>query len=170
MRECLSAERLFTEGKDYTLVLGDLDRPDTVTVPSSEVVYCYGLLYHVREPLGLLEWIRRKCDDLLLLETCVAYPDSEATVLVEEDASSPTQALAGQSVRLSRPTLLTKLRDLFPHVYIPRTQPWHEDFPVDWTRARQSDRATRAVFVASLRELDDCPALVRELPLLYERS
>jgi SAM-dependent methyltransferase len=165
-----NAERLYGEGADYKLVLGDLEHPEALDVQPCEVVHCYGLLYHVRDPLHLLEWIQNRCSDLLLLETCVSYPDGEAdgTVLQVEEKAERTQALSGVGSRPTRPVLLDKLRELFSHVYVPRTQPRHEEFPVDWTLEQQATRLTRAVFVASHSDLAGNEMLLEELPLRYE--
>src|SRR5690349_231976 len=37
-----------------------------------DVVYCYGLLYHVPDPALALAQVAARCDDLLLLETAVS--------------------------------------------------------------------------------------------------
>ncbi|HLO76070.1 MAG TPA: hypothetical protein VK196_06410 [Magnetospirillum sp.] len=44
----------------------------TVPVPQMEVVHCYGLLYHLRNPLPMLKWARAKCSDIMVVETAVS--------------------------------------------------------------------------------------------------
>jgi hypothetical protein len=109
---------------------------------------------------------------MLLLETCVSYPDGAASdgavPQVSEPADNRTQSLSGVGSRPTRPVLLAKLRELFPHVYVPRTQPRHEQFPVDWTLSGHAAPLTRAVFVASQRDLAGNGALGLDLPLRYE--
>ena len=72
-----------------------------------------------------------------------------------------------------RSWVFNQLRTHFEHVYMPETQPWHIEFPLDWQQQQQQRRApsaaaaaaaapplTRAVFVASRRPLEN--------PLLHE--
>ena len=44
-----------------------------------------------------------------------------------------------------------------------RTQPAHEDFPLDWNAPEPTDRDARAVFIASRQRLDN-PLLLDQLP------
>jgi len=57
--------------------------------------------------------------------------------------------------RPTRGWIWQQLARLFPHVYLPRTQPNHEQFPVDWSTPDSARPAglTRAVFVAARRPL-----------------
>jgi hypothetical protein len=64
--------------------------------------------------------------------------------------------------------VLEQLQARFDHVYTPRTQPWHEQFPLDWT-VSDADGLTRAIFVASTRPLDN-DLLVEGLLDHQERS
>ena len=53
------------------------------------------------------------------------------------------------------------MKALFPYVYIPITQPNHEEFPVDWRDPESHDgHLQRAVFIGSRERL--------ELPQLSE--
>ena len=63
---------------------------------------------------------------------------------------------------------MNKLKALFAHVYVPRTQPAHEEFPLDWTGEQPSDRLTRATFVASRRPIVN-EQLLDFLPKRYTR-
>jgi hypothetical protein len=53
-------------------------------------------------------------------------------------------------------------------VYATTTQPWHEEFPLDWNSVSDSGALTRAVFVASRTPLDN-PVLTESLPTVQER-
>ena len=128
-----------------------------------EIVHCYGLLYHTDDPAAVLAAIARKCGGLLLLETCVAFGGHEAINPVPERAQIPSQSVTGVGCRPTRPWLFKRLSALFPHVYVPRTQPAHEDFPVDWTGPAPVSRDTRAVFIASRQRLDN-PLLLDHVP------
>ena len=128
-----------------------------------DIIYCYGLLYHTDDPGRVLQAIARKCRDLLLLETCVSVGADEAINPLPEQADSPSQSVSGTGCRPTRTWLFARLSELFPHVYVPKTQPAHEEFPLDWTLAPREGRQTRAVFVASRRALVN-PLLLEALP------
>jgi SAM-dependent methyltransferase len=129
-----------------------------------DVVYCYGLLYHVPDPLVVLKFAREVCTGLLLLETCVSFGSHEAVNNVSELAADATQAVTGTGCRPTRPWAFRRLQELFEHVAMPVTQPWHEEFPLDWTVAPPPPpRLTRAVFVASRTPLAN-PLLVAAVP------
>jgi Methyltransferase domain len=146
----------------------DLDRPDPALDTRAEVVYCYGTLYHVSEPAVALAFLSEHCDDLLLLETWVSPDTGEDVRIVDEVQSMPSQAVSGHGSRPTRAWVVARLRQEFPHVYLTTTQPWHEEFPLDWTGDLDPRRPTRAVFVASRRPLDN-PLLTEEIPLRQTR-
>ncbi|MEO1193392.1 MAG: class I SAM-dependent methyltransferase [Pseudomonadota bacterium] len=167
MRDALVSLKRYQEGKDFRLLLGDLDDPRPIKVPAHDVVYCYGLLYHVSAPARLVRWMARKCTNLLLLETCVSYHDERPGRKKDEDIDCPTQALHGQGSRPSRPELLAWLKQGFEYVYFPVTQPAHEQFPLDWTLEKAPGQLTRAIFVASRTPITDNALLTEELPKHY---
>ena len=145
----------------------DLDNPDP-DIPAAEVVYCYGTLYHLMRPAEALEYLAERCTDLLLLETCVSVGDEVAVNLVGESIRVPSQATSGKGCRPTRPWLWRELGKHFSHVYATTTQPWHEEFPLDWSAEPPVDALTRAVFVASRRSIDN-PLLTGELPVRQTR-
>jgi len=136
---------------------------ENVLKESFDVVYCYGLLYHTDDPEAVLSAIARKCRNLLLLETCVSYGNEEAIHRVPERAEVPSQAVFGVGCRPTRPWLFKQLSLLFPHVYLPITQPAHEEFPLDWNGPPVAGREARAVFIASRQTLHN-PLLLDYLP------
>jgi hypothetical protein len=134
----------------------DLDQPLLSGLGDDElfdIVYCYGLLYHVGRPAEALEYLAAHCCGILLLELCVSFGDDEAVNLVREAQADPSQAWSGTGCRPTRAWLFSRLRKNFEFVYLPRTQPWHEEFPLDWSPASAAswpaNRLLRAVFVAS---------------------
>jgi SAM-dependent methyltransferase len=133
----------------------DLDNPVDLG-RSFDIVYCYGTLYHLHRPAEALAYMARRCRHMLLLETCVSYGNHQAVNLVDEVAGDPTQSVVGRGCRPTRPWIHHQLLQNFPHVYIPRTQPNHEEFPLDWTKPPDSpDLLTRAVFIASRQPLEN---------------
>jgi len=136
---------------------------ESVVSESFDIVHCYGLLYHTDDPEAVLSAMARKCRQFLLLETCVSYGSEEAINRVPENAESPSQSVSGAGCRPTRPWLFKQLSFLYPHVYVPITQPAHEEFPLDWNTAPISRREARAVFIASRQPLHN-PLLLDYLP------
>jgi hypothetical protein len=62
-----------------------------------------------------------------------------------------------------------RLRELFPYVYVTATQPWHPEFPIDWTVPARSGELIRAIFVASRAALEN-PQLTDGIPTHQKRS
>jgi Methyltransferase domain len=141
----------------------DLDDDETSDLGRFEIVYAYGVLYHLAEPRRAIARMSAWCSDLLLLETCVSFGVEAAVNPVAEDANDPSQSVRGLGCRPTRRWVIEVLRSQFAHVYVPMTQPWHEEFPVDWSQPALSGGLTRAIFIASRRLIEN-PLLVKELP------
>jgi SAM-dependent methyltransferase len=127
----------------------DLEDPVLDDAASFDVVHCYSVLYHLSRPERALDFIARHCRGFLLLETRVTLGDGQAVDSVGEDRDDPTKAVSGTGCRPTRHWVFHALKERFKHVYVPTTQPNHEEFPTDWTTGQQAHPFTRAVFVAS---------------------
>jgi len=126
------------------------------------IVFSYGLLYHLENPLQSLRNMESVCDELLLLETIICDHEM-ALVRMEDESTDVNQALGGIA---GRPTphyvVLALNRVGFPHVYAPVTPPEHEDFRFEWKNnldCARDGHNLRCIFVASRKELKN-PALV----------
>lgn len=117
-----------------------------------QIVYAYGVLYHLREPAKALGVIASFCTELLLLETCVST-GSDARLVWANEPNEATQALDGVGCRPTRQWVWDRLKELFEHVYLTTTQPWHEEFPIDWTKDYPG--LVRSVFVAARRPIEN---------------
>jgi hypothetical protein len=147
-----------------------VEQPAPAAIGPHDVVYCYGLLYHTRNPDEVIAALSHLAREFMVLETCVSFGAEPAANLVAEDAKDPTQALSGTGCRPTRSWVMGELRKHFPHVYVTRFQPWHDEFPVDWRdRAEHAAALSRAVFVAARAPLDE-RTLSRELLDLQERA
>ena len=134
----------------------DMELPSPIAGAPFEVVHCYGLLYHLNKPKQALSFLGRNTSKILLLETCVSFGETKEINLTAERQSDSTQAYSGTGCRPTRPWLFAELQNLFEYVYTPKTQPCHEEFPLDWTTAQQhSAPLQRAIFVASRESLDN---------------
>lgn len=128
----------------------DVEKDPPVSVQPHQIVYCYGLLYHVKNPDVVLARLASLATQMLLLETCVSFGNELAVNLVDEPAEDPTQALSGKGCRPTRPWVMAELGKSFPYVYVSKTQPWHEEFPIQWGGGLGSESSlSRSVFVAS---------------------
>jgi hypothetical protein len=130
-----------------------------------DVVYCYGTLYHLQRPAEAIAWMARCAGTMLLMETCVAAGESDRLYPFDEDAGMPENAASGHGCRPTRSWVRRELTAHFSHVYVPRTQPWHEEFPLDWSRPELLEQPLiRAVFVASRQALANS-LLSEDLPV-----
>jgi SAM-dependent methyltransferase len=123
---------------------------------SFDVVFCYGLLYHLENPIRALRNMSEVCSDLLLIETQVC--DATSQVLLLEDEPTPVnQSLRGFAHRPSPSYLAIALNRIgFDYVYSPTRPPQHEDYQFTWRDSMDTTRdgaLLRGVFVASRREL-----------------
>jgi Methyltransferase domain len=141
---------------NQTVQLLDLEKPLLDENIKFDIVHCYGLLYHMSNPGEVLDFLSEHCQGVLLLETCVSFGDDQQINLVAESQENPTQAFSGMGCRPTRSWIFEKLKENFEHVYIPLTQPNHEEFPLDWSAPQlHSPSLSRAVFVASRKEIEN---------------
>ena len=134
----------------------DLESPSQVEGSPFDVVHCYGLLYHLSNPKQALAFLSQNTHGLLFLETCVSFGEKEEINLAAEAPSDPTQACSGTGCRPTRAWLFKELQGLFEYVYIPTTQPCHEEFPLDWTAPEKHKAGLqRAIFIASRKRLEN---------------
>jgi SAM-dependent methyltransferase len=127
-----------------------------------DVVFCYGLLYHLENPIRALRNMSAVCSDLLLIETQVC--DATApVVLLEDEPTFVNQSLGGFAHRPSPSYLAIALNRIgFDYVYSPTRPPKHEDYQFTWRDNLETARdgvMLRGIFVASRRQLGN-PTLV----------
>jgi len=143
-----------------------LDMDDPGEFPGNfDVVHCYGLLYHLRQPAQALQFMSAHCRGILLLETCVSRGDEVEINPVVEPLQFHTQAFYGTGCRPTRGWVWRSLQEHMPYAYVTRTQPDHEEFPVDWDAVPANPALLmRSVFVASRTDLGGNPMLLDSLP------
>ena len=148
----------------------DLDDPPETFNELFDIIYCYGLLYHLKNPTNAIEFMSSCCRKMLLLETCVSFGDEDLLNTCIEDALNPTQAISGTGCRPTRRWIYNQLKRHFEFVYLPITQPNYEEFPIDWTSPPHLNKTlTRAVFIASRQKIIN-KLLVEEIPMKQKRS
>lgn len=161
-----NVERLKKRFPCNDVYLLDVDQELDEPLPTVDIVYCYGLLYHLRDPFGAINRLSTECDEMFLLETCVSKDDK--TVLFDEGVSDPRNSVSGGACRPSRRDVQVALQKNFAHVYFPLTQPNHDDFPEDWNAIAGKPGLDRAVFIASRFELNN-PLLTKTMPMKQAR-
>lgn len=143
--------------------VADLENDDLTRLGSFDIVFCYGLLYHVVDVMGMLKRATAVCREMLLIETCIAPVTMNGLFLVRENPRDVTQAMYGFGSRPT-PAYVTTCLELcgFSHIYAPRRMPDHVQFqypmlknPARWNR----ERVTRDIFIATRQPLDN-PNLV----------
>lgn len=145
---------LETQYPDVRVKLLDMERPITVEGSPFDVVHCYGLLYHLSAPDQAIGFMSRNCKQILFLETCVSFGDDKEINLVSERADDLSQSLIGIGCRPTRRWIFEELKKHFENVYIPKTQPNHEEFPINWSAPeKHTGKFNRAVFVCSRKVL-----------------
>jgi SAM-dependent methyltransferase len=154
---------------DVKVMRLDCDDPAPSFKEFFDIVYCYGSLYHLKEPAKAIEFMSRCCLKMFLLETCVSFGEGDLVNLCMEDADDPTQALSGKGNRPTRRWVYNQLSKHFEFVYLSITQPNHEEFPIDWSVPLPTPTLSRAVFIASRQRLNN-KLLIEEIPMQQKRA
>jgi SAM-dependent methyltransferase len=131
----------------------DLEQTAPFAGAPFEVVFCYGVLYHLQQPAQAIAYLSDCCSDLLLVSSQVVFGDNAEIERADEQQARLSQSYYGRGARFTRRWLWQQLRHHFPHVYLPITQPAHPQFPTDWTLQPVKEELVRAVFVAARQPL-----------------
>jgi 2-polyprenyl-3-methyl-5-hydroxy-6-metoxy-1,4-benzoquinol methylase len=145
------------------VLLLDVENPgDEIAGRRFDIIHCYGLLYHLQHPGQAIRFMAERCDTLIL-ETFASAKD-EVSANTSPRLVDGIESLDGTGCEPTRLWVMQELRSAFAHAYVTATQPWHEDFPMDWSAELVKHiQYPRAVFVASHKPIDN-PALLTELP------
>jgi len=84
----------------WKLIEADVSTLDPTALGQFEIVYAYGIFYHLADPERALKLFADLCGDTLLLETCVSVGDDEAANIVAEPKELHTQAFDGANTSL----------------------------------------------------------------------
>jgi len=142
----------------------DMENPDLSKDELFNIVYCYGLLYHLGAPKDAIEFMSQHSQNILLLETAVLF-GSEDTVTIGTDTNLPSDSVSGFACRPTRTWIYNQLKQHFEFVYMPITQPNHEEFPLNWEEYPLNDKTLmRSVFIASRQKLEN-ELLIEGIPM-----
>lgn len=95
-----------------------------------DIIYNYGLLYHLKNPLQFIDELNNIKHDKMILETCIELEGNEN--VVDEDKKSFSQSLSGSGSRPNLYKLVDKLKENYKNVFYPE-QPNHAWFNIHST-------------------------------------
>jgi FkbM family methyltransferase len=128
---------------------GDVENPAIRDAGVFDFVLCFGLLYHLENPLLAMRNLRALTGRCMLLES-MCLPGEKTEALLREEPRLDNQSLTDVAFYPSEPTLIKMLyRAGFQVVYRIVALPAHEDFRETSTHARR-----RTMLLASHIPLD----------------
>lgn len=134
-------------GVDFRVA--DAEEPSLASFGEFDLVFCFGLLYHLENPLRAFRNLRALTGKVLLLESMV-IPEEQPFLIVMDEGPVEDQSLRAVSCYPSEGAIIKMAyRSGFPHVYRFRELPNHEDFRSETGRARR-----RTVIAASVQAMD----------------
>jgi SAM-dependent methyltransferase len=136
----------------------DVETDKLLELGKFDVVFCYGLLYHLADPLGFIRRAGAICRNWLILETCIMDSESLVVQLVSEDDANHSQALHAMGCRPSSAYVAFGLKTAgLEHVYVTNSLPSHAQFRYrlenDCSYVKNGN-LMRNIFVASRSSID----------------
>ncbi|MDE2481014.1 MAG: methyltransferase domain-containing protein [bacterium] len=167
-RERLAEEPLWPSDR-LRIVESDAASLVTHGVGVHDVVVCLQVLNLTGDPESLLETIGALCGELLLVECGTHSGENRNRDTIEFrslDSVDPGGSLDGRACIPSRPWVFNRLKQAFPHVYMPLEQPLYDRYREDWREADLERGQHRAIFIATRSPLEH-PLLVERIPERY---
>jgi SAM-dependent methyltransferase len=119
------------------VALADLEDPTVLSLGKFDFVVCFGLLYHLENPLLAVRHLRALTEKCLLLES-MCVPDDKPSMLLREEPSETDQGLTDVACYPSEDSLIKMLyRAGFGFVYRLAPLPKHDDFRETFEHRRQ---------------------------------
>lgn len=134
----------------------DLETDSLSALGTYDIVFAFGVLYHLENPFRALRNLAAASKELLLIETVVS-DHRLPVVLMSEETCAYSQALSNIGSRPSPSFVVLALRSAgIAHIYAPRILPNHPDFHFSWNDDLSEARdghLLRCLFVASWKPL-----------------
>jgi SAM-dependent methyltransferase len=128
--------------------VADAEDPSLAALGTFDLVVCFGLLYHLENPMRAIRNLRALTGKLLILQS-MAVPDEQPFLFLLDEPPGEDQSLRAVSCYPSEGAIIKMAhRAGFPHVYRFCELPNHEDFRAGVGRAR-----ARTVIAASVPAL-----------------
>ncbi len=151
-------KKLRSQYTGITTYVADIQTKQLNKIGTFDIVFCYGLLYHLENPIAALRNIKSACKELLLLETIICDHKLPVSLMIDEPPD-PTQALRGLACRPSPSYITMALNQIgFPFIYKPKMSPEHPQFRFHWKNNlewKRDGHPIRCIFVASMTELQN---------------
>lgn len=129
---------------DIRFLRFDAEDAAILSLGKFDLVFCFGLLYHLENPMRAIRHLRGITNKLLLVEA-VVYPGDEPTMVLVEESPDEDQGLRHFAFYPTEACLLKMLfRSGFPHAYRFSAQPNHPDY-----RRRNRQPRIRTMLAAS---------------------
>jgi len=116
-----------------------------------DIVFCYGLLYHVPDPGFVIADLGELCTELFLVESMVDANDGPPQADQRQEYIGINHGIYNLACTPTRSWFMQELSRNFPYVYATKTQPKSQYFPLSWPVPQP--HLARSVFVASRQEL-----------------
>jgi FkbM family methyltransferase len=134
---------------DLTFDVGDIEDSSIVRLGSFDFVLCFGLLYHLENPLRAIRHLRALTGKVLFLES-MCLPSDEPFALLREEPPFDDQSLTNLAFYPSEGCIVKMLYGCgFSRVYKVSQLPDHDDF-----RETKENRRARTVIVAAFEDLN----------------
>lgn len=143
---------------DRKCAVVDVETPELLAHGSFDVVFCYGLLYHLSDPFGFIKNVSKICKETMIIETCIMDASDPMVQLVFEDQKNATQALHPMGCRPSPSYVQACLKLGGFNVYKPVTLPQHIQFDYKLTNDcsyLKQNHLIRDIFIASRFEISN---------------
>jgi SAM-dependent methyltransferase len=133
---------------DVEFYVDDIEKPKMLEVGASDLVLCFGLLYHLENPFLAIRHLNTLAKKISIIESMIAPYSSPSAVLIDE-MKRIDQALNYVAFVPSEPCLVKMIyRAGFSYVYRVAPLPNHTDF-----RTTLRHRRRRTILVASKSRL-----------------
>jgi FkbM family methyltransferase len=127
----------------------DIEDEKTVSLGKFDLVLCFGLLYHLENPVVAIRHLHALTEKCLLLES-MCIPDEKPAMLLREEPRQDDQSLTDMACYPSEGSLVKMLyRSGFRAVYRVMPLPDHDDFEETREHSRR-----RTVLLASTKPID----------------
>ena len=155
--ENVAEARLRHPGIDFRAADAEELRPEEFG--TFDLVLCFGLLYHLENPLRTMRRLRAMTARVLLIES-VCVPERAPALYLRDEAQAEDQALNSVAWYPSQGALVKMAyRAGFPAVYRTTCLPEHEDF-----KGRAGRKPWRTIVVAPVSPIKDSSLLLVDEP------
>jgi tRNA (mo5U34)-methyltransferase len=133
--------------------VADAQNPELAQLGKFDLVFCFGLLYHLENPFRVVRSIAELSSKLTLIEGIV-YPSPEPAMVLMDENTGVDQGLNYMAFYPSEPCLVKMLRRAgLAHCYNPERMPAHPEYH------KGSNGFRRRTVLAAAKDAFDSPLL-----------